>query len=259
MLRIGHYVPHRLPAFPDGHVTRNRVIAEAMPELATIEPGPKFPKVDRLIVDTHPLGPAGELAQVLPAIQGRGGKTILLARGLNAPDRDYPHDVRLTFPYEGEGGDAIDPLVPIEPAAEPDIDVLVVPSRLFSFRMRRWAAIADELVDAGFDVTLMWPHPYRTKAKTIQGDAAEPTARSRVVVGGGGAGTLYGTLWAGRPYVVARTFTREQEVRVDLATKAGEAIADGRTDLAAAVRTALAMDSRPIRPNGVAALRAAVE
>jgi hypothetical protein len=258
-MKIGYYVPHRLPSHPDGHVTRNRVLNDAIPGLITIEPGPKFPKVDRLIVDTHPLGVNGELVQVLPAIQERGGKTILLARGLSQLEPDYPHDVRLTFPYEGERGDVIAPLVPVEPKAKQLYDVLVVPSRLFHSRMRHWAAIADELVKHGFDVTLMSPAAFRTKARTITGDAALPMAQARVVVGGAGTGTLYGALWTGKPYVVANAFTREQEVRLRLALAAGERIVDGRKNLVDAVTAAMEMEPRRVRKNGVAALLAAIE
>jgi hypothetical protein len=244
---IVHYVPHRLRPV-DGHTTRAAVLRDELGAI-TVVPGQPIPdEADTILVDTFPLGRGSELRPILP----RFATTVFLARALVRPRSHFhPFDHVVSWPYEGTEGTVIGPLVPVAPTAERDIDVLVVGSPSAA---QRWAGRADALYRDGMDVTLLNLTPWRTLARWTKADAAGLMARSRVVVGAGGTGTLYGALWAGCAFVVTET-KPEQDIRVRLARAAGETILDGTADLVGAVRAALREVNQPPRTNGIAALR----
>lgn len=241
-MQLSHVLPHRIPKGPEGHKTRNALLRAAFPELVTVTTDDEL-VTGTALIDTflrHPLFP--------------GVRPVLLARALNNPEPFMGYDQRLTYPFEGEDGDVINPLVPIAPTTDVNVEVLVVASREF----KRMSLIAQQLARR-FSVTYLSevkPCACR-QLRWARGDGAKWIARSHVVVAAGGS-VLYEAIWAGKPFVAAAVLSMEQRVRVDNAIRSGEMVWDGVERMSEAVSGALRADLGPVRPNGIEELRAAV-
>lgn len=221
-MRIAYYVYHAMPAHAEGHWTRFRALQSVIPELVLVDDVSRLhAQWDIVLVDSYPLGKNRELVPILPVLRERGTKTVLIARAVNERYSGYPWDydaVLVPGPYEGTEGSlrrpaddprqpkVVDPMVTLglpRQYKDPGIDVLLVPASAQSPDW--WELVAGLYQHSTLD------------------HAHWQIARSNIVVGTGGAGTLYEALYSGCRYV-ALPLNVEQGTRIENAIAAGEAI-----------------------------------
>lgn len=219
---VAHYVPRPRSG---GRQTRAALLGAQLVTSAEVLLGNPW---DLVLIDVDPLGPDRELRDVLPVLDERGTRLVLLARTLNDP-QPLPAAYELAVqigPYEAvEANATIGPLVAVPDRSE-DLDVLMV---VGSADPRRWSRQARLIQQSGRELTVLARAPFKPfpggyKGPIVTGSGYDWVGRARVVVGGGGVGTLYEALWSGGR-LVASPYTEEQSVRIRLAQQAGEAIA----------------------------------
>ena len=203
-MRVGHFIPHQPGLMPDGHATRHEALLAVYPDLLLADQYACLQQQwDVMVMDTHPFGRNNEFKVPVEALHEAGTKLVLLARYRGFPTRTPPifDETVVPGPYEGSLGRVVDPIVILGPDAEATIPVLVVPS----FQH-------PDLLSLFVDI-----YPFtRTPAR-------DHIPQAEVVIGYGGTGSLYETLWSGRRYVAVPQ-SREQAHRASLAEDAGEAI-----------------------------------
>ena len=233
---IGHFIPHPRTSYPEGHLTRFAALQSEIPELELIDDLRVLAvSWDLVFVDTLPVDVLRRAEPVLRVLHYRGTRLVLIARALN--ERYLRPDifdlVLVPGPYEGEAGRVVAPLVLLGPEAPRDIDTLLVPSK-------------------GQDNFWWRPIARRTGVAVAGPIARDEISRARVVIGQGGTGVLYETLWSGGRLVCLPS-SREQRNRAEAARQAGEAIvvAGGLGQIDRAVQAVLQMEPLGRRPTGV--------
>lgn len=242
-------MPHPPLSRPDGHQTRARVAQAALPGLQVVDAIPDTAIWDTVIYDTWP---TSQSKHHVAAFQAQGARLISIARALNAPAPDQPTwDLALQpGPYERQRGQVIGPLVDIRPSTIPTVDVLVVVSERASNPW--WAHVIEELRAMNVDFKVLSWEPILDEV-VVSGYGPDWICQANLVIGGAGTGTLYETLWAGKP-LIAKAFNVEQMTRRFAAVDAGEAVT--AADWSVRRMVAAARDQQPLglRQNGAAEL-----
>jgi hypothetical protein len=214
-MRAIYIIPHPPSDKPEGHNTRYNALKEYFPELQLAW------TLEQIIKNSWGDGSYKESPWDIAFIETikwegvlwdsivtsfRKTKLIHLSRAQSTPS-DIPDifDGTLTTgPYEGTSGVILGPFVQLGPEVTKDIDVLLVPS---------WGQ------------NDIWWRRINPKLNIIaaSGWAPKQISRANIVIGSGGAGTLYETLWSGSK-LVCLPQCEEQLIRATNAKDAGEAI-----------------------------------
>jgi hypothetical protein len=218
---IEYVLPHPIPPWPEGHVTRANIVAQAIPDLVIVDrPGPRQ-KWDAAIFDTY--GEAAMWATLeARACVAERTPIVSIERALSerTTRQPMPWDLRVVpGPYEGTSGEVIDPLVRVAPEAPVALDVLVIVSRRPS-QDHWWPEVGRQLREAKVDYLILTADRIPGESN-VTGVGPDWIAAANVVIGGAGM-SMYEALWAGKR-LVAKPFSVEQQTRLDGARNAGEA------------------------------------
>ena len=256
-MKIAYFLPHPLPAWPEGHASRAICVAQAVEGVTVVDRPRSKEDWDLAIFDTFGEMPSWAVAEASRLVIA-GVPIVSVARALNRPSTNPILPWSLVVqpgPYEGTEGEALAPLVRVAPVADTALDVLLVVSgRPGSDQY--WTGVVNELREARLNFAVLadglpvvGPHVSETHP------GHEWIARSTVVVGGSGAGTLYEALWAGKR-LVSHPFTIEQRLRLTAAQEAGEAVVDSKGSVVDAIESVRSMQPLGYRENGVPRLAA---